>query len=135
MTTTEEINHTKALIRRGIIDASDTFVSTAPTILAETCNGCGAAGAKFDFVPDTIWGLCICDVCFVHDWDYHEGTTQEHKDRADDRFLMNGINFIEAHSNWFTKIMRRRRMLKYYEAVSEFGDDAFWEGKTTANVP
>ena len=124
-----EITHTKSLVIDGVLTAPDGFMEAGADVLAEICNGCSAAEAKFDFVPDTIYGLCICPVCHLHDYEYHTGKTDDDKDRADDRFLINGINLIEAKSNWFMRILRRRRMLKYYEAVTAFGDDAFWAGK------
>lgn len=97
--------------------------------LAEICNGCGAADSKFDFVPDTIWGLKITEVCNIHDYMYHYGRSLEDKEEADRVMLNNSLRLIEAQSNRFMKPLRRRRALKYYEAVTSFGAPAFWQGK------
>jgi len=92
------------------------------------CNGCGAQSAFMDFVPDSMYGLDISEACNIHDFDYHAGITQKDKDMADMRFLTNLILLINR-GNAFLKFLRRRRALKYYEAVVTFGDNAFWGGK------
>ena len=95
------------------------------------CNGCGAAGAKFDFVPDSILGLSIKDACFPHDWDYHFGKTLEDKRRGDARFLTNMMEIINRNKAfWFLKWRRRRHALTYYNFVCDMGEKAFWSGKT-----
>lgn len=96
---------------------------------AKVCNGCGSAKAKFDFVPDTIYGLKIKGACDRHDWMYHVGTKLEDKDEADRVFLNNMLRLIETRTNRFMKLLRRRRALKYYEAVVVFGGPAYWKGK------
>lgn len=96
----------------------------------ERCNGCGAKRGLP--IPDTIWGLNITEACDIHDDDYVRGTTEQHKQEADQRLLYNGMQLIEAQTGWYQcilKPLRRRRMLKYYEAVVAFGDKAFWHGK------
>lgn len=93
------------------------------------CNGCGSAKAKFDFVPDTIWGLNITPVCFIHDFRYWIGKTLADKDHADLEFLENLMSVIEHRSIGILKPFRRRRALKYYEMVVWQGEDAFWQGK------
>ena len=95
----------------------------------KVCNGCGAANAKFDFIPDSIYGLKITQACNRHDWMYHVGATLEDKEEADRVFLNNLLRLIEARSNRFLKPLRRRRALKYYEAVVVFGGPAYWSGK------
>lgn len=93
------------------------------------CNGCGAANSKFDFVPDRIYRLKITEACNRHDWMYHVGEVLEDKEEADRVFLNNMLRLIEAQSNNFMKPLRRRRALKYYEAVVTFGGPAYWAGK------
>jgi len=92
------------------------------------CNGCGSSKAKFDFVPDTIYGLCITAACHIHDWMYHEGKTIEDKKEADRAFLNNLIRIIDNHGG-LLKFLRRRRARKYYLAVKYFGGPAYWNGK------
>lgn len=96
---------------------------------SQVCNGCGSSKAKFDFVPDSIYGLKIKAACDRHDWMYHVGATIEDKEEADRTFLNNCLRLIEARSNRFIKPLRRRRALKYYEAVVVFGGPAYWKGK------
>ena len=83
-------------------------------------------------VPKTFWGLSINEACNVHDWDYHHGKTLEDKHTADRFMLFNMLIIIEAQTGWHQtalKPMRRRRAMKYYEAVVMFGAGAFWTGK------
>lgn len=99
---------------------------------AAICNGCGSAQAKFDLIPDTIYGLCITWACWIHDWMYHHGQTIQDKEVADEVFLSNLVRLIERDTCWWRKLLKpfmRRRALKYYEAVVLFGLDAFMAGK------
>lgn len=92
-------------------------------------NGCGAAGAKFDFVPDTIWGLSITPACDIHDWMYHFALpTNAEKVEADRIWMHNMLRLIE-HKGGFLKRARRRRALLYFKAVENFGGPAFWADK------
>jgi hypothetical protein len=93
------------------------------------CNGCGRAGAKFDFIPQTVWGLDITEACYVHDYAYFLGESWADKERADRQFFNNMLVIIENKSNFLLRALRRRRALKYYEAVCELGGAAFWAGK------
>jgi len=112
--------------------AHPSYDKATPEQRAAICNGCGAAGAKFDFVPDTIYGLKISEACFRHDWRYNLGTTLEEKAHADWEFLQNLLMIIESAPGLFNKalrIPRRARAMKYYGAVRDFGDEAFFAGK------
>jgi hypothetical protein len=94
------------------------------------CNGAGAKdGIKF---PNTFYGLDMREAFDIHDWDYHHGKTREDKARADKYMLLNLMVIIESTTGLkdrLLKPLRRRRALKYYEAVVTFGDKAFWYGK------
>lgn len=108
------------------------YTTATPEQRAKVCNGCGAAGAKFDFIPDTIYGLPIQEACFRHDWRYAVGNTLEEKGEADSEFLHNLMALIQNAPGFWNKALRmprRRRALKYYEAVVAFGDAAFFAGK------
>jgi len=104
------------------------YVALSPEERAKIVNGCGAAGARFDYVPDTIYFLSIVEACNIHDFMYHIGETLEDKKLADRVFLNNMFRLIEARGGWL-RFPRRRRALKYYNAVKYFGASAFWEGK------
>lgn len=94
------------------------------------CNGCGAKGGIN--VPDTLYGLSITDACNVHDWDYKHGKTLDDKLTADRFFFSNVLIIIESQTSFMGKLLkplRRRRALKYYEAVTTFGNNAYWSGK------
>ena len=113
--------------------APESYQQATEEAKAKICNGCGPQGWKYDFIPDTIWGLSICECCNIHDWMYHEGATIEEKEEADRVYLNNILRLIEAHTKYrFVKWLRRRRAFKYYMAVATFGGPAFWAGKNSA---
>jgi hypothetical protein len=90
-------------------------------------NGCGAENARFDFVPDTIYGLSIFEACRRHDWAYF---IADNKEMADYEFLANMLTIINSHKKWYyPHFLARRRAMSYYEAVVRFGGDAFDSGK------
>ena len=129
ITKIESIEQTLDLVSQGKLEAHPAFMATPISVLLEVCNGCGAAGAKFDFVPDTIYGLSIRPACNIHDFDYDSGTDWHHKRRADIRFLVNCILIILPASNWVTTILRVERAVKYFLAVTLKGNDAYQKGK------
>ena len=92
------------------------------------CNGCGSAGFGGKVVPDTIYGLDIKPICNIHDWDYNEGVTLEHKKAADRRMYNNMLRKIEMASKWLRPV-RRWRARVYYKMVKYLGGPAYWEGK------
>ena len=106
---------------KSYVDASDGEKN-------KVVNGCGAADAKFDFVPDSILGLNITCCCHIHDWMYSEGVTIEDKEKADRAFLNNILRVIEDKGGWF-KSWRRKIAYGYYQAVKRYGAVAYWEGK------
>lgn len=112
------------------LDADPEYWELTESEHKRICNGCGAK--RGINVPDTIYGLRVTEACNIHDFDYHKGRTKADKDRADARLLYNLLQLIEAQTGWHQvvlKPLRRRRALKYYEAVVTFGDSAFWAGK------
>lgn len=98
---------------------------------AEIVNGCGAQNSKFDFVPDTIYGLSVSEACNIHDYMYHIAEpTNEAKEEADRVFLNNLIRIIESETKWkWLKYLRKSRARTYYKAVVVFGGPAFWNSK------
>lgn len=113
-----------------VLDADPAYWALPEGERAACCNGCGAKGG-FN-VPDTLYGLSMTEVCNIHDFDYRQGRTQEDKERADLRMLSNMLRKINAQTGWYQVLLRplrRRRALKYYEAVAACGDKAFWAGK------
>jgi hypothetical protein len=90
------------------------------------CNGAGAADRWISsFIPNTMYGLDCVEVFNIHDYDYHVGITRDDKDAADLRMLENLLIMIN-HKGGLLAWLRRRRAMKYYEAVVTFGDDAFF---------
>jgi len=126
--TIEETLHSVA---KGELYAPPEFIATPLEVLDTICNGCGAAGSKFDFVPDTMYGVCMCSVCNLHDFMYFKGKTIEDKEEADRVMLNNFMRIINKVKGWrkLFRIAMRRRAIKYYEAVHYCGGPAFWEGK------
>lgn len=134
MSLTEKIIKTVDLARAGVIFAPASFKSAETKRLIEVCNGCGAASAKIDFVPDTIYGLYIGYCCHVHDWQYEEGKTEEDREEADRIFKNNMIRIIDraCKKRWFyrrIKWLMYVRANSYYKIVRSFGGAAFWSGK------
>lgn len=129
---TAAIRDAQRLARSGALFAPASFKSAPMSQLETICNGCGAANAKFDFVPDTVYGLSIAAACNIHDFMYNEGRSIEDKEEADRVMLNNMLRLIKRANVWYSpSALRRRRALKYYEAVDAFGGPAFWAGKTT----
>jgi len=109
----------------------ESYKQASDAARAEVCNGCGPFG-KFDFVPDSIYGLDISAACMPHDWAYTFGATLADKEEADRIFLNNMLRLIEGAPSWWDKMLRpfrRRRALLYYEMVVAFGAPAYWAGK------
>jgi len=93
----------------------------------KVCNGCGSKGFGW-LVPNTIWGLSIKDCCDIHDWMYEEGFDIEAKEKADRTFINNMLRKIKDASKWL-RWLRRKRAMKYYGVVVNFGGSSFWRGK------
>lgn len=120
----------RTLARTGTLYAPAAFMSMPLEHVAACVNGCGAAGAKFDFVPDTIWGIYVGEACAIHDFMYHVGRTDEDKQEADRVFLNNLLRLTTKRKPWYIPaFLPRRRAYKYYTAVKYFGGPAFWAGK------
>jgi len=116
-----------------LIVAPESYKNADTALLFSICHGCGSSQSKFDLVPDTLYGLDISPACFPHDWAYKFGKTKQDKQQADFDFLRNMLTLINNDTGFIgimLRIPRRRRALKYYEAVNRFGDKAFWAGKT-----
>lgn len=110
--------------------APESYWLLNPVQKSDICNGCGSKDSKFDFVPDSIYWLSICEACDIHDYMYAIGLTLEDKREADRVFLNNMLRQIEVGNKWL-RPLRRRRALKYYEAVTMFGGPSFWRGKNS----
>lgn len=93
-------------------------------------NGCGSSKARFDYVPDSIFGVSITEACRIHDYMYSVGKTLDDKYQADLIFLSNMLVLVERNTSWwYPTTIARNLVLKYYEAVVYFGEPAFFEGK------
>lgn len=126
------ITESKQLAATGKITAPVNYLASETKDLINVVNGCGSALAKYDFIPDTIYGAYIGWVCFIHDFEYYDGQNIEDKEAADRRMLNNLLRLINNVKGWrkYIKPLMRRRALKYYEAVNRFGGPAFWDNKT-----
>ena len=92
------------------------------------CNGCGPSGWRANFVPNTFYGLSIKELCNIHDYDFSVYKTIKGFNIANDRLYNNFITYINAKSNWFMAILRRRRAKTYCMFVeSQLGVDAFYD--------
>lgn len=118
------------LAATSVLFAPASFLTTPFDTLKTLVNGCGATNAKFDFIPDRIYGTYIGYACFIHDFMYHEGRTIDDKEEADRVFLNNLLRVIKREHKWYKpKFLMRSRARKYYLAVRYFGGPAFWAGK------
>lgn len=117
------------LAREGKLESLDSFKTATFEELNEVCNGCGAADAKFDFVPDKIWGTYIGYACHIHDWEYDKGVTEEDKIKADKRFKDNLFRIISWGKWYKPKPLQKARAYLYYLGVKEKGHDAYWKDK------
>ena len=113
------------------LKAPDRYYNLSVKEKAQICNGMGAKDSLISwFVPNTFYGLDMTECGNIHDYMYHVGETQEDKNNADRVFLNNMIMTINARSsNVFMRWIRRSRAMKYYTAVAEAGNTAFWAGK------
>ena len=86
----------------------------------------GAANSLISrWIPNTMYGLDVEEAGNIHDYMYHIGRTIEDKAEADRTFLNNMLRLINDRGGLLAPL-RRRRALKYYEAVVYFGGPAFW---------
>lgn len=115
--------------KRDWLDSLPGYMELSDIDRFKICNGCGSANAKFDFVPDTIYGLNISEACYRHDYAYHVGKTEADKKAADEQFLRNMLTIINTKSGALLKWPRRWRAMSYYSAVCDKGHKAFWANK------
>jgi len=126
----ENILRAQDMARLGILFAPPSFKNASPELLLKVCNGCGAAHAKIDFVPETIYMLYVGYACFIHDWGYYMGKDILDKEETDRVFLNNLLRLIKLDKRWYTpKRLMRRRAKTYYKMVHWFGGPAFWRAK------
>lgn len=127
----KDIAKAQELARSGVLFAPAAFLNASVDELLEICNGCGAADSWFR-PPKRIYGTLIVYACIIHDFMYEKGFAIEDKDEADRVFCNNMNRLITIDSvKWYKPtFLQRRRALKYYYAVRQFGGEAFWAGKT-----
>ena len=126
-----ESERAQSLAVSGVLFAPTGFKLASEELLEKICNGCGAADAKFDFVPDRIYGTRITSACYIHDYMYNDGVTIEDKEEADRVFLNNLLRLIDRDKHkWYKPTrLQRIRAKEYYLAVKYFGACAYWAGK------
>lgn len=134
MTNAVDLVRAQELAIAGAISAPNSFKTAHINHLRDVCNGCGAANAKIDFVPDTIYGLDVSAACNVHDWRYEEGDDEEDRQSADREFKNNLLRLIDAacKKSRFRRCIKRLMYIRaqgYYTVVKNFGGPAFWNGK------
>ena len=111
------------------LKAHPAYYELSPEEKAEICNGMGAKDSLLaKLIPNTMYCLDVSEAGNRHDLRYHIGQTEEDKREADREFLDNLLIIINNYGGWLAWL-RRRRALKYYEAVYYKGHEAFWKGK------
>ena len=125
------MNLTEEKINGSLLLAPVEFWQMSESALSEIAQGCGpGSGWKEKIVPNTIYFLKIIAACKIHDFMYHFGETKEDKLNADVTFLRNLLRIIRQQTSfWPLKWLRRKRAYKYYEAVVDLGNKAFWKNK------
>jgi len=116
------------LVKNHQLEASPFLLTMDIDKLLGICNGCGAAGAKIDLIPDGMYGLDISSACYIHDLDYFLGETEADRRFADDRLKRNLLTLIAA-GNAIMWPARRVRVNTYHKAVRMCGEQPFWAGK------
>lgn len=97
-----------------------------PCVVDGITGGCGPGKFGDKFVPDTLWGLSVKPACRIHDFMYGLGGGVEEKNLADVTFLTNMMLIIKEKSKTgLTRWLRMWRAMTYYNAVADFGLDAF----------
>jgi len=105
------------------------FAQLTPEVKARICNGAGAADDwRSKLIPNTLWGLDCTQVFDIHDHAYYVGRTAKDKRLADLNMLDNLLRIINAAGGWL-RVVRRYRAMTYYQAVCDYGYDAFWTPK------
>ena len=118
------------LVDGVFLSAPAKYWGTPAEVIDEITGGCGPGGLGDYLVPDTVWRLSIFYPCRIHDFQYHEGNTEQDKKIADETFLNNMIRVVKAKSKWsLLKKFRLLRCKRYYQAVHWFGGPAFWNNK------
>ncbi len=126
----KRLEHTKLLISTELLEGSISFLQADLGLLAETCNGCGAADSKWDFIPDHILGSYVGYACFIHDWDYYTGKTKQDKVAADKKFKRNLLALVKLNNtNKFITTLKYGVVCIYYLGVKKFGSKSFWKNK------
>lgn len=98
----------------------------------KVCNGCGAKdGIK---VPDTIYGLCIKEICNIHDWMFERGITLSDLIFANAMFDYNLRALIKNESSQPMRYLRLMRADKYSYMVEKYGDKAYWVNKEKNDI-
>lgn len=123
------LNQTIKSVKDGFLSAPDSFLAADYADLFAATSGCGTARAKYDFVPDNLWGLYIGQACYIHDWRYREGKTNLDREIADREFRDNMLKIVERESHGFLKPLRRRRAFTLYKRVVKRGEPAFLANK------
>ncbi len=99
-----------------------------PSEIKRVCNGCGQAGWKGKFVPNTVWGLSVKPACQIHDWMWEFGETAEDKVIGDNTFLNNMVRIV-LDEGGLLRFPRLLRVKFYYAMVRDNGGSAYWDGK------
>lgn len=92
--------------------------------------GCGPGKLGDFFIPDVILGLDCWEPCAIHDFMYRAGITAEDKKISDQLFRQNLKAIIDGNSTWIMKGLRWSIANIYFFSVRDFGEEAFWSGKS-----
>jgi len=98
--------------------------------------GCGPGGWGDRLVPDTVYGLSIKPACQIHDTYYRHwpDSSEQARNMIDRIFKNNMIRIVDYYTSvgWL-RWLRRRRCIKYYKMVKNFGGPAFYGERNEDN--
>lgn len=86
--------------------------------------GCGPGKLGDKIIPDKVLFLNIKPACYIHDCRYSDLSKPESKYLADIELFINADKIVRLNSNWLTRLIRRRILLVYLNAV-DYGGSKF----------
>ena len=101
-----------------VLWAPRSFLEIDPDELPLLYNGCGSAGLLGNVVPESVLGLKLTILCYIHDHMYGRCCCEEDEDICDAFFAANLNIWISYNSNCWTKLPRYISSAKFQHTVS-----------------
>ncbi len=98
--------------------APASFLSMSEATIETIYNGCGPRGWLGRLIPESLFGLSITFLCYIHDHMYERCCCEADEDVADAIFAANLTRWIIHHSKWYNKLPRLLLAARYINAVA-----------------